>query len=52
MDWLAEHWIWILGGGAFVLGRLLGVGSSNSGEVDGTGIWDWFDGDGDGGGGD
>ena len=50
MEWLSEHWIWVLGAAAFVVGRLLGIGSNrNSGEVGGTGIFDWFDGDGDGG---
>ncbi|MEL7106201.1 MAG: hypothetical protein AAGM21_09795 [Pseudomonadota bacterium] len=49
-EFLADYWIWGLGIGAFVIGRALGIGSNrNSGEVGGTGVFDWFDGDGDGG---
>ena len=52
MEWLGEYWIWILGGAAFVVGRLLGVGRGrNSGEVGGTGLGDWLMGDSDGDGG-
>ncbi len=53
IDFLANYWIWVLGGAAFVVGRLLGIGSNrNSGEVGGTGLGDWLSGDGDGDGGD
>jgi len=51
MAWLAEHWIWIVGGAAFVVSAVFNIGRGrNSGEVGGSGISDWFDGDGDGGG--
>lgn len=53
MEFLAEYWIWFVGGGAFVAGRLLGIGSTRkSGEVGGTGLGDWLSGEGDGDGGD
>lgn len=50
MEFLAEYWIYMLGGAAFVGGRVLGIGRGrNSGEVGGTGLGDWLSGDGDGG---
>ncbi len=53
VEFLTEYWFFLLAGSAFVVGRILGIGSGhNSGDVGGTGIGDWLMGDGDGDGGD
>lgn len=52
MEFLAEYWMYLLGGGAFIAGVIARRGSTrNSGEVGGLGLGDWLSGDGDGGGG-
>ena len=49
VEFLMEYWFFLLAGLAFVVGRVLGIGTNrNSGEVGGTGIGDWLMGDGDG----